>query len=87
MNARVRNPTNAAGGLFILSLQNASQSYSFPDSTNCVGIRERERPSAFCKPGINNPPTALVEFGTSGVTLITIAAASNNARLRIRFFV
>ncbi len=65
-----QNPTNAVGGLLILSLQRGR--HGCLESTNAVGGLELGQATglvcrfAVCRLSMNDPPTALVGFGESG---------------------
>ena len=48
------------------NLRESSQRAGYQRSTNCVGgIRKRLPQPPLCRPGINDPPTALVGFEVS----------------------
>jgi hypothetical protein len=61
------NPTNAVGGSFILNLPETTRGARIPPTQ----LVDPSYPAFWqgsdcgCKLGMNNPPTALVEFGTS----------------------
>src|SRR5213083_515041 len=62
----VRNPTNAVGGLFILSLQGSlrNRASGIP-ATQLVDVSYSTIPSRLLfRPCMNNPPTLLVGFKT-----------------------